>query len=151
METGDLDDLYGDPILDHRRHPRNSDVVEDPDVAGRAVNPFCGDEVDVQISLDAGRAARIGVQSEGCSINQATASMMSERISGKSIEEIEVLSNLFHRLMDGEQLSDEELGTLGELQSLVGVRRYPVRIKCALLSWSGLEEAIEKHRVAQHA
>ena len=143
MELSDLDDLYRDAILDHCRHPRNSDLLEDPAATARAVNPFCGDEVDVQLVFEDGHVADVGVQSVGCSINQAASSMLSEAVDGSSLEELESLAALFKRMMGRNVLSKEELDRLGDLRALAGVLQFPVRIKCALLSWSALEEAIE--------
>ena len=143
METGELDDLYRDAILDHSRNPRNPEPLVNPDLSGRAVNPFCGDEVDLQINLDKGRVSRVGEQGQGCSINQATSSLLSEVLRGKSIEEIAVVADLFKRMMGGETLSDGESGALGDLTALAGVREFPIRIKCALLAWSALEEALD--------
>ena len=145
MDLSDLDDLYRDAILDHCRRPRNHDPLEDPDISGQAVNPFCGDEVALQLVLDDGRVSRVGVQGAGCSINQASASMLSEIAAGRSIEEIDALSTLFKSMMGGYSPSEEELARLGELRALSGVLRFPVRIKCALLAWSALDEALEDH------
>ena len=151
MVVNDLDDLYRDPILDHCRHPRNPDLVESPDLSGQAVNPFCGDEVDLQIVLDNGHVARVGAQGRGCAINQASTSMLSEAIRGKTIKEIEELSNRFKEMMRGPEPSEVEIQGLDDLRSLSGVRQFPVRIKCALLCWSALEEAIDAHRKGQGA
>ena len=142
MELPNLDDLYRDAILDHCRHPRNSNPLESPDISAQAINPFCGDEVDIQITLDGGRVSRVGAQGRGCSINQASTSMLSEALVGKTIEEIQALSELFRSMMRGAKRSKEELERLGDLQALYGVQEFPVRIKCALLPWSALEEAL---------
>jgi nitrogen fixation NifU-like protein len=144
MELDDLDDLYRDAVLDHCRHPRNHDPLQDPDITGQAVNPFCGDEIALQLVLDDGRVSRIGVQSVGCSINQASASMLSEAAAGRSIEEIESLSALFRSMMRGSTPFGEEIGRLGNLCALSGVQKFPVRVKCALLAWSALDEALER-------
>lgn len=149
MVLNDLDDLYRDPILDHCRHPRNNDRLESPDVSGRAVNPFCGDEVDFQIVLESGRVAHVGIQGVGCAINQASASMLSVALAGKSPEEIQTLSDLFKDLMSGRDHSEEELNLLGELRSLSGIQSFPVRIKCTLLAWSALEEGMDGYRQEQ--
>ena len=141
----DLDDLYRDPILDHCRHPRNHDQLESPDISGRAVNPFCGDEVDLQVVVDSGRISHVGVQAAGCSINQASASMLSEALAGKTVEDVQELSGLFRRVMGGSEPSDEELRRLGGLRALFGVQRFPVRIKCTLLAWSALSEGVEEY------
>jgi nitrogen fixation NifU-like protein len=145
MGTNELDDLYGDTVLDHCRHPRNHPTLEHPDIATRAVNPFCGDEADLQIALDRGRVTRVGAQGAGCSINQAATSMLSEAISGKTLEEIGALARTYRGMMNGGNLSQRELEGLGELAVLSGVREFPVRIKCALLAWSGLEDGISQY------
>ena len=146
METVELEDLYSDTVLDHCRHPRNRDVVESPDISGRAVNPFCGDEVELQIALDGDRVSRVGLQAVGCSINQASASMLSEALDSKSLDEIDSADELFRKMMAGPPLSGRDLERLGGLTALSDVRKVPVRIKCALLAWSALEEAIEDYR-----
>ena len=145
MEPNQLDELYGDAILAHRRHPRNHKKLETPDITGHAVNPFCGDEVDLQIVLDDDRVSKVGAQGVGCSINQAVVSMLSEAIDRKSLEEVEALSGLFQAMMGGSPPSEEDLERLGDLKTLSAVRQYPVRIKCALLAWTALEEAIEDY------
>ncbi len=149
MELSDLDDLYRDAILDHCRHPRNSATLGDPDATARAVNPFCGDEVDVQLVFENGFLADIGIQSSGCSINQAASSMLSEALGGKTLDGAKSLAVLFRRMMGGDVLTEEEFGSLGDLRALAGVLQFPVRIKCALLSWSALEEAVEMIRTRQ--
>ncbi|MBM3944514.1 MAG: SUF system NifU family Fe-S cluster assembly protein [SAR202 cluster bacterium] len=134
----ELDDLYGEVILDHCRNPRFHDVVEPAGLRADGVNPFCGDEVHVQIALAGGRAARVGVQSQGCSINRASASMMAGAIHGKTIPEIEALASAFRAMIRGESSGNG----LGDLDAMAGVREFPVRIKCALLPWSTLEDAV---------
>ena len=142
MESRRLDELYQDAILEHRRHPRNRRQLASPDLSGRAVNPFCGDEVDLQVVLDAGCVAEVGIQAEGCSINQATASMASEAVLGLTLAQADSLREAFVGMMKGTEPTDEERQRMGELSTLAGVREYPVRIKCALLTWGAIEEAI---------
>ena len=146
MASADLDEIYGEAILDHCRHPRNPDVLDHPDLSGQAVNPFCGDEVELQLVLDSRRVSRVGAQGKGCSINQAASSMLSDALAGKTLDEIDALAELFRSMMSGAELSDEELARLGELGNLSGVRQFPVRIKCALLSLSALEDGVEEYR-----
>ena len=147
MALSELDDLYRDAILDHSRNPRNRDAVEDADIAADAINPFCGDEIHLQLSLnDRGRVEQAGLQGEGCSINQATGSMITEAVKGKTLDEIEAMSSLFKSMMRGHSTTEEEVEELGELESLSSVRQFPVRIKCALLAWSALEDGIEEYR-----
>ena len=143
MKVNNIDDLYSDYILDHCRHPRNHNFIENYDVSGHDVNPFCGDEVDLQLVLDNGRVSGVGVQSVGCSINQASASMLSEVIGGRSMEEIHHLLNIFKNFMKGLTPPENEVVKLGDVRFLSEVQKFPVRIKCALLAWSALEGAIE--------
>ena len=147
MVINELDDLYREAILDHSRNPRNSDEVKDADITGDAVNPFCGDEIHLQIRLnDGGRVEHIGLQGVGCSINQATGSMITKAVKGKTLEEIETVSTLFKNMMRGHSPTEEEVAELGELESLSSVQQFPVRIKCALLAWSALDDSIEEYR-----
>ena len=144
MALGNLDEIYRDDlILDHRRHPRNPRYVPDADIVADGVNPFCGDEIHLQIRLDEqSRVSQVGFQGEGCSINQATGSMLSEAIKGLTLTEAGALSDSFHRMMQGPDPTPKQLDRLGDLGTLAKVREFPVRIKCALLAWSTLEDAI---------
>ena len=147
MAFEQLDDVYREAILDHRRHPRNHRTVERADISADGLNPFCGDEIHLQILLDDdGQVSEIGLQGAGCSINQATGSMLTEAVSGKTLSEIDGLNALFQAMMAGDSLSEEDRERLGDLQELEGVREFPVRIKCALLSWSTLDDALNDHR-----
>ena len=137
--------MYQDAILEHRRHPRNRRELASPDLSGRAVNPFCGDEVAVQMVLDQGRIVEVGVQAEGCAINQATASMASEAVLGLTLAQADALRASFASMMKGPELTDEERQNMGELTTLAGVREFPVRIKCALLTWGAIEDVISSH------
>ena len=142
MDSPSIDALYHDAILDHRRNPRNQAVLDTPDASARAVNPFCGDEVDIQLAFADGRVSDVGVQAVGCSINQSTASMLSEAVVGKTVEEIRCLATAFEGIMDGVSPSAADAAAMYDLPTLSAVREYPVRIKCALLSWSALEDAL---------
>ena len=146
MEFAELDDLYRETILEHCRNPRNRDKLEDGELTAVGVNPFCGDEIHLQFNLDEeGRIAGVGLQGVGCSINQASGSMLTEVIEGKRLEEVESFSDAFRNMMEADP-STPAPEEVGGLQSLSGVRHFPVRIKCALLAWSTLEEAIEDYR-----
>ncbi len=139
-----LDDLYKEIILDHYRHPRNRGVVENPDLAARGHNPLCGDQLELSLRLEGDRIADVKVTGKGCSISQASASMMTERVKGGSFAEVrEVISTFKGMLLGDRELSDEEYEKLGDLEALEGVKGYPVRIKCALLAWNTLLEALE--------
>lgn len=141
-----MDDLYKDIILDHYRNPRNRGLIEDPDVATRGRNPLCGDELELSLRLEGDRIADVKILGKGCSISQSSASMMSERIKGKPISEVRGLISTFKgMLLENRDLDEEEYEALGDLESLEGVKGYPVRIKCALLAWNTLLEALELH------
>ena len=143
---GDLDDLYQEVILDHYRNPRNLGNLPDANVSSRGFNPFCGDEVILNLKLAAnGRVEAVGFTGQGCSISQASASILTELVKERSLEEVEELAHLFRSMMQSKELSEEEIDRLGELEVLQGVRRFPIRIKCALLPWATLNDAIEEH------
>ena len=146
MAPDDLDHLYRAQILEHSRNPRNHEQLDAPDIEGDAVNPFCGDEVYVQVKLDGDMLSAIGVQSAGCAINRASASMMSEAVRGRTAAEATEFETLFRELMAGAPLSPAERGALGEICALEAVRAFPVRVKCALLPWTALEDALGLYR-----
>jgi nitrogen fixation NifU-like protein len=143
-----LEDLYREVILDHYRSPRNKGHLESPDTVAQGVNPLCGDEITVELGFDGDRVAEVAVDGQGCSISQSSASMMTEAIKGKTRADIEALTQRFRDMMslDGEvdiALDPERPGAvLGDLEALQGVRKYPVRIKCASLGWNVLLEAL---------
>ena len=140
-----LPGLYGDAIMDHYRSPRHREPILQPDVESHEYNPFCGDEITLQIKLDdCGRVAAVSSVSQGCSIIQASASMMADVMPGRSLEQLGQLSQTFRAMMRGNSPASEALLQMGELPALQVVRQYPVRIKCALLPWVALEEGIEK-------
>jgi nitrogen fixation NifU-like protein len=143
-----LEDLYRDVILDHYRNPRHRHALEDPDATGEGVNPLCGDEVTVELRFDGDRVADISVHGQGCSISQSSASMMSDAVIGKTRQEIQRLADRFNGMMTSEDEDAAGLdparpgAVLGDLEALQGVRRYPVRIKCASLPWTTLAQAM---------
>ena len=148
MAQNDLDDLYRDDvILDHNRNPRNAERLDSPDMVADAVNPFCGDEVHLQINLDGqGRVSEVSYQGVGCAICRATGSMLSEVIEGHTLEETEEISSIFQDMMQGTEPGEEQSELLGDLTSMTAVRAFPIRIKCALLAWSALEDGISDYR-----
>ena len=139
-----LDGLYGQMVLDHYRNPRNRQALEAPDVEAEEFNPFCGDRVVYQLELDTeGRVTNSSARSEGCTIIQASASMMAQLSTGKTLLELQELSDQVRSMMQG-KLSDHEAAEMGDLPALQAVRQYPVRIKCALLPWTALEVGVEE-------
>ena len=147
-----LDDLYKEIILDHYRSPRNQGELEPPAHRCEGFNPLCGDEVIVFVSLIDQKIEEIRIGGQGCSISQASASMMTEIIKGKSISEAEEIIHAFKEMMDiyKSELSGEETDRtsssvdLGDLEALQGVVKYPVRIKCATLAWNTLSQSINE-------
>ena len=137
-----LDELYKEVILDHYRAPRNKGRLDPHDVALERNNPLCGDEIELFLRFEGDDVAGIAFEGKGCSISQASASMMTEKIKGLSVKEASALADSIKALMAGEDEGDEK--TLGDLVSLKGVVKYPVRIKCALLGWNTLVEALEE-------
>jgi len=140
----ELDELYKEIILDHYRAPRNSRLLDDPDAEVEAANPFCGDEITLHIKVADGKLENIGLACRGCSISQSSGSMMAEMVEGMPINEVKELMALFKGLMTGDELSDEEMERLEDLEALQGVQKFPVRVKCALLAWSALEDALRQ-------
>lgn len=132
-----LDDLYREIILEHFRSPRNKGHLDSPDVFAEGVNPLCGDEVRLGLALDGDRVEDVRIDGHGCSISQASGSMMTEAIKGKTLAEAERVAQAFKAMMleNGQPHGEVDLG---DLESLEGVKQYPVRIKCALLAWNTL-------------
>jgi nitrogen fixation NifU-like protein len=137
-----LEELYKEVILDHYRAPRNKGRVDPHDVALERNNPLCGDELELFLRYDGDTLEAVGFEGKGCSISQASASMMTERIQSLSIKDASAVAESIKRMMAGEEEGDPN--ELGDLVSLKGVVKYPVRIKCALLSWNTLLEALEE-------
>ncbi len=142
-----LDDLYREVILDHYRNPRRRGSLEHPDAHAEGQNPLCGDEISLDLALDGDRVTDVRILGRGCSISQASASMMAEAVTGKTLAEIADLAHRFKAMMEiveGDAGIDEARpgAALGDLEALRGVRRFPVRIKCADLPWATLAEAL---------
>lgn len=140
---GGLDDLYQQLILDHYRNQRGEGRLEHPSVAVEQHNPLCGDEVRIEMRIEDGRVAELGHTGQGCSISQASTSMMSEAVAGRSLEEALDLVEHFRLMMHGTHPGDEE--RLGDAIALAGVAKYPVRVKCALLGWMAAKDAIQTY------
>lgn len=146
-----LEDLYREVIIDHYRNPRNRESLEAPTATAEGVNPLCGDEVTVEVVLDdAGTLSEISVKGQGCSISQSSASMMSNLVKGKSRTEVADLMGKFKAMMDIDDSGvdvidlDKPGSVLGDIEALYGVRKFPVRIKCANLAWTTLAEALDQ-------
>jgi nitrogen fixation NifU-like protein len=136
------DDLYREIILDHYRNPRHHQAVEPADRVIEANNPLCGDEIDLSFRLDNGTVAAIGFMGRGCSISQASASMLCEAVTGMSVAEAASLAERFRTMLTGDGTLPQGAGDIGDLEALRGVRAYPVRVKCATLVWNALLEGL---------
>ncbi len=139
-QEAELDDLYREIILDHYRSPRHRGSLASPTASHEGLNPLCGDEVTVDIAVKDGRIADVAYRGSGCSISQSSASMMTEAVLGKGLDEVKRLSADFTAMMLGSDDVDPE--ALGDLEALSGVRKFPVRVKCATLAWHTLDEAL---------
>jgi nitrogen fixation NifU-like protein len=143
MKMGGIDDLYQEVILDHYKNRRHRGTLAAPSVAVDHNNPLCGDQVHLELLLDDETVADLGHVGDGCSISQASASMMSEAVIGRSTEEALALVEHFRRVMHGDEPADED--RLGDAVALEGVAKFPARVKCALLSWMALKDAIDTY------
>jgi nitrogen fixation NifU-like protein len=136
-----LDDIYKEVILDHYKSPRNKRELPGAELQCHANNPLCGDEITVFVHLEGDTLREVTFQGAGCSISQSSASMMTEAVSGTSVEDATSLAAGFRGMMAGDVDPDED--RFGDLVSLKGVVKYPIRIKCAVLAWDVLQDALE--------
>jgi len=144
-----LDELYRDVILDHYRNPRHRGALKGPHVHAEGQNPSCGDEFSLDLAVEDGVIVDVGIEGQGCSISQASGSMMANAILDTNVVEARELTHRFkvmRTIEDGDNPVDPDRpgSVLGDLEALQGVRRFPVRIKCADLPWATLEEALTK-------
>ena len=136
-----LDDIYKEVILDHYKSPRNKRELPGATVTCSRNNPLCGDEIEVAVSVDDGVVTAATFQGAGCSISQSSASMMTEAVTGRKVDDALDLATSFRGMMAGEVEPDED--TFGDLVALKGVVKYPIRIKCAVLAWDVLQDALQ--------
>jgi nitrogen fixation NifU-like protein len=138
----ELDDLYRELILDHYRHPRNKGHLDACNARSEGYNPLCGDEIAIELELEDGVIKDVAFSGRGCSISQASGSMMTEAIKGHTkAEALALVEEFKHLLTDADAEASEELG---DLEAFQGVAKFPVRVKCATLAWHVLEEGLEK-------
>lgn len=136
----DLRELYQEVIFDHNRHPRNYHGMERPSHVAQGHNPLCGDELTVYLRVEDGAIAEASFVGQGCAISTASASLMTEAVKGRSVDEVEALFHDFHALLTENTVPDRDFG---KLQVLAGVKEFPVRVKCATLAWHTLHNALE--------
>ena len=141
-----LDDIYKEVILDHYKSPRNKRELPGAELKCTANNPLCGDEITVYVNAEDGKVLEVSFVGQGCSISQSSASMMTEAVSGKTVEQVEALASDVRAMLAGELEPDED--TFGELVALNGVVKYPIRVKCAVLAWDVLQEALSSGAAA---
>ena len=150
-----LEDLYREIILDHYRNPRNRGELPTPPAHRvEGFNPLCGDEIVVYLTVDDGVVTDLKIGGQGCSISQSSASMMSAAVKGKTVDEARALIRAFKGMMsihesrldgdDGEASAPDPDVKLGDLEALQGVVKFPVRIKCATLSWNTLQQGLDE-------
>ena len=136
-----LDDIYKEVILDHYKNPRNKHDLPGAELSCTRNNPLCGDEITVFVHEDGDTIAEVAFMGAGCSISQSSASMMTEVVTGKQLDQVKALAADFRGMMAGEIEPDED--GFGDLVALKGVVKYPIRIKCAVLAWDVLQEALD--------
>ena len=139
----DLRELYQDVILDHSRHPRNVGALEDATRRAEGINPLCGDQLSLFIRLSDGVIQDVRFQGKGCAIFTASASMMTQTVKGRRIDEATTLFQRFHDVLTCPTDKEVDLTKIGKLAVLSGVREFPLRVKCASLAWHTLRAALE--------
>ena len=135
----DLRALYQEVLLDHYRKPRNFGALPSPTGRAEGHNPLCGDRLAVEVQVDGERLQAIAFEGTGCAISIASASLMSEAVRGSTLAEVERLSERFRAALTGAPVAGDDLG---KLETLVGVREFPMRVKCATLAWHALAAAL---------
>ena len=136
----DIKDLYQEIIVDHNRNPRNFGIIDNADKIIEGFNPLCGDKLKLYLKTEGQNITDISFDGSGCAISVASASLMTDAMKGKSINDAELLFNSFHGLITNENSADEK--SLGKLAVLAGVKDFPARVKCATLCWHTLHSAI---------
>ena len=138
-----LSALYQEVILDHYRRPRNRGTIAEPTGTASLRNPLCGDEVDVQVALHDGKVADVKFGGRGCSISQASASMMTELVKGRTPDEVHALGERFAEMIRGDAEAAKDQA-LGQARALSGVSRFTTRVRCALIAWEAMERAVKR-------
>ena len=140
MSFNNLDQLYRTVIMDHYKNPRNKGTLEDGSVTIDMNNPICGDRIHLTLQVANGLVENAKFDGEGCSISMSSASMMTQAVKGKSIDEALKLSTIFSDMMLGKEYDDSI--DLGDIEALSGVAKFPARIKCATLAWKAMEKGV---------
>ena len=138
----ELDELYQEVILDHNRSPRNYRAMANANRKAQGYNPLCGDQLNVYLDVEGDHVKDVAFEGSGCAISKASASMMTQAVKGKTKAEAEQLFDEFHRMVTGKLDAEEDPNNLGRLKIFAGVREFPVRVKCATLSWHTMHAAL---------
>ena len=138
----DLNDLYQEVILDHNKRPRNFRRIEPASHHADGFNPLCGDKLSLTMKIEGENITDVAFQGSGCAISKASASLMTDAVKGKSVQEARSLFDRFHRMVTTPP--DVPVEDLGKLSVLAGVREFPVRVKCASLAWHTLKAALDR-------
>ncbi|MGG3468066.1 Fe-S cluster assembly sulfur transfer protein SufU [Neobacillus pocheonensis] len=144
MSSNNLDTLYRQVIMDHYKNPRNRGVLEDGSHTIDMNNPTCGDRIRLTLKVENGIVVDAKQEGEGCSISMSSASMMTQAIKGKKIEEALKLAQIFSDMMQGKDVEDDDDIDLGDIEALQGVCKFPARIKCATLAWKAMEKSLKE-------
>jgi nitrogen fixation NifU-like protein len=142
----DLSDLYQEVILDHNKRPRNFRVLDHPSHQAEGYNPLCGDRLTLYLEVNGGVVTDVGFQGSGCAISRASASLMTDAVRGRPVDEVRALFERFHRMVT--TAPDQTVDDLGKLSALAGVRQFPMRVKCASLAWHTLKAALDREAAA---
>lgn len=145
MSFNNLDQLYRTVIMDHYKNPRNKGSLEENSVTIDMNNPTCGDRIHLTLKLADGVVEDAKFDGEGCSISMSSASMMTQIVKGKSLDDALELAGIFSKIMLGEEY-DEEKFDLGDVAALQGVAKFPARIKCATLAWKAMEKGVNNEK-----
>ena len=140
-----LNDLYQEVILDHNKRPRNFRRIEPASHHADGFNPLCGDKLSLTMTIEGENITDVAFQGSGCAISKASASLMTDAVKGKSVEEARSLFERFHRMVTTPP--DAPVEDMGKLSAFAGVREFPVRVKCASLAWHTLKAALERQEI----
>lgn len=143
MSFNNLDTLYRQVIMDHYKYPRNKGVLDADTLTVEMNNPTCGDRIMLYLQVEDNRVKDVKFEGEGCSISMSSASMMTQAIKGKTVEEALKMSEFFSKMMIGEKIDIGELD-LADIEALQGVSKFPARIKCATLAWQAMEKGVKE-------
>lgn len=141
MSFDNLDTLYRQVIMDHYKNPRNRGALDDESITINMNNPTCGDRIELHLQIEEGKVKDAKFDGEGCSISMSSASMMTQAIKGKDVDDALKMSHIFSQMMLGEEVEEVDFD-LGDIEALQGVSKFPARIKCATLAWKAMEKAI---------